>query len=77
MQGHRRRRRKIRISVPEQGADLTLSEYKTIRQYQSFGDLLDEFRTYGFQAGLEHVFERDRVHERENGHYWLTWHNDE
>lgn len=48
------------------------SEYKTIRQYQSLGDMLDEFRTYGFQAGLEHLLEKNALFERENGHYWLT-----
>jgi hypothetical protein len=35
--------------------------------------MLDEFRTYGFQAGMEHIIEKDVVFERENGHYWLTF----
>ncbi len=48
------------------------SEYKTIRQYQSLGDVLDEFRIYGFSAGMEHIFEKNMVFERDNGHYWLT-----
>jgi hypothetical protein len=35
------------------------SEYKTIRQYQSLGDVLDEFRIYGFSAGMEHILEKN------------------
>ncbi len=73
MQGHRRRRRAISISTPKSETPLSWSEYKTIRQYQSLGDMLDEFRTYGFQAGMEHIIEKDVVFERENGHYWLTF----
>jgi len=48
------------------------SEYKTMRQYQSLGDVLDEFRIYGFSAGMEHILEKNMVYERDNGHYWLT-----
>lgn len=36
------------------------------------GDILDELRIYGFQAGLENILERNRVFESENGYNWLT-----
>jgi len=73
LQGHRRRRRTISISKPEATRPpVSWSEYKTIRQYQSLGDILDEFRTYGFQGGMEHILEKNVVFDRDNGHYWLT-----
>ncbi|GMR04637.1 MAG: hypothetical protein BMS9Abin23_0539 [Thermodesulfobacteriota bacterium] len=72
LQGHRRRRRKIRVSAPEKKDALSWIEYKTLRQYQSMGDILDELRIYGFQAGVENIIERNRVFESENGHNWLT-----
>ncbi|MFQ5479770.1 MAG: hypothetical protein ACE5DW_00645 [Thermodesulfobacteriota bacterium] len=71
-QGHRRRRRKISISTPEAEPEVSWSEYKTIRQYQSLGDVLDEFKIYGFAAGVEHILEKNMLFERDNGHYWLT-----
>lgn len=72
LQGHRKRRRTISISAPEAEPVVSWSEYKTMRQYQSLGDILDEFRIYGFSAGMEHIFEKNMVFERDNGHYWLT-----
>jgi len=72
LQGHRKRRRKISISTHEAEPQVSWSEYKTIRQYQSLGDVLDEFRIYGFSAGMEHILEKNMVYERDNGHYWLT-----
>lgn len=72
LQGHRRRRRGIKVSVQEKKAELSWIEYKTLKQYQSMGDILDELRIYGFQAGLENILERNRVFESENGYNWLT-----
>ena len=36
------------------------------------GDMLDEFRIYGFSAGVENLIERNWVFDNENGHRWLT-----
>lgn len=46
--------------------------YKTVRQYQAVGDMLDEFKMYGFRGGVENIAHRDRNVMKENGHSWLT-----
>jgi len=56
----------------DQEVKLSWIEYKTLRQYQSMGDMLDEFRIYGFSAGVENLIERNWVFDNENGHRWLT-----
>ncbi len=72
MQGHRKRRRLIEIHLPERTANIERIEYKVIRQYQSMGDMLEQFRTYGYRDGLESIFEADIHDENENGYSWLT-----
>ena len=62
----------IEVQLPERPADMGRIEYKTIRQYQSMGDMLDQFRTYGYRDGLESIFESDSCDDTENGYNWLT-----
>ncbi len=34
-------------------------EYKTMRQYPSMGDMLDQMRQYGYRGGIESIIERN------------------
>lgn len=34
-------------------------EYKTMRQYPSMGDMLDQMRQYGYRGGIESIVERN------------------
>jgi len=43
-----------------------------VRQYQAVGDILDEFKLYGFRGGVENMAQRDINSTKENGHSWLT-----
>ena len=72
LQGHRKRRKTPEVPGEKEGFGLSWIEYKTLRQYQSMGDMLDELRIYGFQAGVENLITRNRVFDTENGHNWLT-----
>jgi len=78
LQGHRKRRRIFEIPVSRrQGGEgrtekVDWIEYKTIRQYQSMGDVLNECKTYGFGAGIESMIHTERTSSLENGHSWLT-----
>lgn len=37
------------------------------------GDMLDEFKVYGFRAGVENLFNGDKEeNETHNGYCWLT-----
>ncbi len=47
-------------------------EYKTMRQYQSMGDMLGEMKVYGFGGGVESIIERSAFRAIENGYGWLT-----
>lgn len=51
---------------------LNWTHYKTVRQYQAIGDMLDEFKMYGFRGGVENIANKDRNVMKENGHGWLT-----
>jgi hypothetical protein len=51
---------------------LGLIEYKALRQYQSMGDMLDEFKVYGYRAGIENMLYNDSCCTSQNGHNWLT-----
>jgi hypothetical protein len=51
---------------------LGLIEYKALRQYQSMGDMLDEFKVYGYRAGIENMLNSDSCCASQNGHNWLT-----
>jgi len=59
LQGHRKRRRKLKAfeAVPAPAADWM--EYKTMRQYPSMGDMLDQMRQYGYRGGIESIVERN------------------
>ncbi|MBI5643381.1 MAG: hypothetical protein HY954_07900 [Deltaproteobacteria bacterium] len=72
LQGHRKRRRVFEIKKAESEAKIGWLEYKTVRQYQSMGDMLGEFRVYGFSGGVEHIKEKGQRLINENGHSWLT-----
>ncbi|MEE8574710.1 MAG: hypothetical protein V3T30_04780 [Thermodesulfobacteriota bacterium] len=65
------------MTVSESNRQLTWVEYKTVRQYQSIGDMLDTFKIYGFEGGVdaelkEMDFEVDNKISTRNGHQWLT-----
>ena len=47
-------------------------EYKTVRQYQSMGDMLDECKVYGFKGGVENMVQNTNNPKKENGYGWLT-----
>lgn len=47
-------------------------EYKTVRQYQSMGDMLDEFKVYGYKGGVENMVQSTNNLKKENGYGWLT-----
>lgn len=72
LQGHRKRRRIFEIAQARECARLKPTEYKTIRQYQTMGDMLDEFKTYGFRMGIENITQRNIQDVDGNGHTWLT-----
>lgn len=58
----------------EKAADVKMGwlEYKTMRQYQSMGDMLGEMKVYGFGGGVESMIERKALWATENGYGWLT-----
>ncbi|MBI5492017.1 MAG: hypothetical protein HY893_03695 [Deltaproteobacteria bacterium] len=77
LQGHRKRRRTPEALKPARAADaeggepgLSWTEYKAMRQYQSFGNMLDRFKVYGFGAGVEAMID-DAGIDTDNGHDWL------
>ncbi|MBI5562744.1 MAG: hypothetical protein HY894_07850 [Deltaproteobacteria bacterium] len=72
LQGHRRRRRVIKVARRPAGARLSPTEYKTLRQYPCMGDMLDAFRQYGLRAGVEEIARREAHSAMENGYGWLT-----
>ena len=51
---------------------LSAVEYKTLKQYQRMGDMLDAFKQFGLRAGVEDMARKDRDLALENGHGWLT-----
>lgn len=78
LQGHRKRRRTpealksaLAASVKRAEPGLDWTEYKAMRQYQSFGDMLDMFKVYGFGPGVEAMIDEGCL-ERDNGHGWLS-----
>lgn len=74
LQGHRKRRRVFELKSLRTSSVSGLSwiHYKTVRQYQAVGDILDEFKLYGFRGGVENMAQRDINSTKENGHSWLT-----
>ena len=34
-------------------------DYKTMRQYPSMGDMLDQMRQYGYRGGIESMMEKN------------------
>lgn len=71
LQGHRKRRRTPEIIQKTPQEKINWTEYKTVRQYRSIGDMLDEFKVYGFRGGVENLIQRDEF-ANENGYNWLT-----
>lgn len=47
-------------------------EYKILRQYRSMGEVLDEFKAYGFSEGMDNILSGDMFNSAGNGHAWLT-----
>lgn len=49
------------------------SDYKTMRQYRSMGEVLDELKAFGFRTGVENILnKKGGKREGSNGHSWLT-----
>ena len=59
LQGHRKRRRKLKAFESAQGAAVCWMDYKTMRQYPSMGDMLDQMRQYGYRGGIESMMEKN------------------
>ena len=74
LQGHRKRRKSPGPGLEEQNAKLSWTEYKTIRQYQTMGDILDILMTVGFDGIVEEQVEifKDHKQSTSNGYFWLT-----
>ncbi|MFQ5736605.1 MAG: hypothetical protein ACE5GY_07050 [Thermodesulfobacteriota bacterium] len=51
---------------------LSWMEYKTVRQYQAMGDMLDEFKVYGYRSGIENMVQDPAGVKKDNGYSWLT-----
>lgn len=60
------------MAVKKSEAQVDWMEYKTVRQYQSMGDMLDEFKVYGFKGGVETMIRNKNSAKKENGYGWLT-----
>ncbi|MCK4739725.1 MAG: hypothetical protein KAT46_07225 [Deltaproteobacteria bacterium] len=72
LQGHRKRRRIFEVKPEEtESVKLSWTEYKTIRQYQTMGDLLDGIRVYGTRECRKVMASEDKK-QTKNGHMWLT-----
>ncbi len=52
--------------------DLRWLEYKVFKQYQALGDMLDEFKLYGYRAGIKNIVQKNKIFENGNGHRWLN-----
>lgn len=52
-------------------AGIRWTEYKTLRQYPALGSMLEEFRTYGYRAGVESLLDKDNS-SAVCCHDWLT-----
>lgn len=74
LQGHRKRRKAPEVSKPKLRGSLSWTEYKTMRQYQTMGDLLDEFKAYGCHGSKQilTVVDTNERRSTRNGHLWLT-----
>ena len=68
--GHRKRRRIPDGWVSSGAVKVDWTEYKTLRQYQSLGQVLDGVRAYGFDAVKGQGVTTEVVGS--NGHRWLT-----
>ncbi len=52
--------------------DLRWLEYKVFKQYQALGDMLEEFKLYGYRAGIKNIVQKNKIFENGNGHRWLN-----
>lgn len=59
LQGHRKRRRKLKGFELDAEPAVNWMEYKTMRQYPAMGDMLDQMRQYGYRGGIESIVERN------------------
>ncbi|MBI2400836.1 MAG: hypothetical protein HYV23_07265 [Deltaproteobacteria bacterium] len=59
LQGHRKRRRKLKAFESAPAPAVNWLEYKTMRQYPSMGDMLDQMRQYGYRGGIESIVEKN------------------
>ena len=53
------------------GGKVCWTEYKTLRQYQSMGEMLDEFKTYGYSDGVQSILSGNKDFSQGNGYKWL------
>lgn len=47
-------------------------EYKTMRQYQTMGCVLEEMRIYGYSGAIETLISNGSMAAEENGHDWIS-----
>ena len=74
LQGHRKRRRVFEVKKTVESG-IRWTEYKTLRQYPAVGSMLEEFRTYGYRAGVQNLVDKDNT-STGYGHDWLTEEHD-
>lgn len=48
------------------------TEYKTMRQYQTMGCVLEEMRTYGYSGAIETLISNGSMAAEENGYDWIS-----
>ena len=70
LRGHRKRRRIPDTNESTQTVKVDWTEYKTIRQYKSLGEVLDGVRAYGFDAVKSLDSTMDVTGS--NGYKWIT-----
>lgn len=68
--GHRKRRRIPGAEACRPTEKIDWLEYKTLRQYQSLGEVLDGVRAYGFDGVKVLDYAMDVTGR--NGHKWIT-----
>jgi hypothetical protein len=74
LQGHRKRTKSPALTNEDSGEQISWTEYKAIRQYQTMGDILEIIMTFGFQgSGNDYsMMFLDNKHTTSNGYFWLT-----
>jgi hypothetical protein len=64
----------VEVSPEAPGKGLSWVEYKTIRQYQTMGDILEMLRSFGHDGMVDDysLIFTDQERTTSNGYFWLT-----